>query len=194
MIDNLDFGTVDEYPTRYNYNYASSMYLDSNEGPQGAARAYTEETRHDKMEGCEPCAGYSSIYYDRCYAKKGNQCIGRSYPQCMRGDPHCPQLEGPKKQLYNTMDEGKIDKVPKDDDDMNKETFQNNFTPLSLASRQKEGMNNYKLNDQRIILIAIIFICAIMLVSNTINQRKKINHYPNSYTFIQDGFSPYLIY
>ena len=75
MIDNLDFGARDSYPSRYNYNYDSSMYLDSASSPQGAARAYTEDTRPDKMEGCEPCRGFSSIYYDKCYAKEGNQCI-----------------------------------------------------------------------------------------------------------------------
>ena len=185
MIDNLDYGARDSFPSAYNYNYASSMYLDDSHSPQGAARAYTEDTRPDKMDGCEPCKGFSSIYYDKCYAKEGNQCIGRSYPQCQRGDPYCTQMEQKQKQLYPP------DKIEEDEYIDEDDGYRDEFSKFSVKGKQKEKfeVGGYELTDQRVILIAIIFVCLIMLMNG---GSKKTDSLPYTYTFVQDGYSPYI--
>ena len=68
------------FPATSNYTYDTSVYMNDSASPNGYPRVYTENTRDDKIDGCEPCAGYSSAYYNRCYAQNGNQCLGRSYP------------------------------------------------------------------------------------------------------------------
>ena len=129
----------------------------------------------------------ASIYYDKCYAKEGNQCIGRSYPQCMRGDPHCTQMEEPRKILYDSEDENKkTDNILYDSED------ENNISKFSINGRQKESFSigDYELTDQRVILIAIIFVCLIMLMNGNL---KKGGHGHNNlkyaHTFIPGGYN-----
>ena len=165
MIDNLDYGIRDSFPSQYNYTYETSMYLNYSDSPQGRARAYTEETRDDKIKGCEPCKGFSSIYYDRCYATEGNQCTGRSYPQCQRTDPHCTQLLQQEKKLYPPSNE---------DDNINEE---GEYITESFNKEDKESfsLNGYTLTNQRILLIAIIIVCLMMLSNNSQKSRRNEN-------------------
>ncbi len=187
MIDNLDFGARDSYPSMYNYNYASSMYLDSSTSPQGAVRAYTEDTRASNMEGCEPCRGFSSVYYDKCYAKEGNQCVGRSYPQCQRGDPFCPQMGDKELTLYK-ISNGTSEVVDEDEDIL----YTDKFSQFSVGGKRKDNFSigDYEITDQRVILIAIIFVCLIMLMNG--NSKNKKTDLPYTYTFVGDGYSPYI--
>ena len=154
MADTLDFGVRDEYPSRFNYSYDTSMFLEDSSSPQGAVRAYTEETR----EGCEPCKGVSSIYYDGCYAKEGNQCVGRSYPQCQRADPHCTQMQQRKEKTYQVN-----------------QTAPDQHTKFAIGGKKKEGFSagDYEFTDRRMALILIIFVCVVILVINLYRGRRR---------------------
>ena len=153
MIDNLDFGARDEYPSRWNYNYASSMYLDDRKD-----RAYTEDTRNDQMDGCDPCNGYGSTYYDKCRIQEGDKCLSRTYPQCQRGYPNCPQvMENDDYPQSPTSNPGLLEKAS-----------------FNFSNKLKEAFSEFNSSDQRIILITIIIICVVMIIIN-ITKKKKPN-------------------
>ena len=153
MDDYLSIG-IDQYPGRENYNYDSSIYLDYAKGPLSFPRAYTEDTRNDKMKGCEPCAGFSSMYYDKCYAKEGNQCIGRPYPQCMRSDPHCPQLESPKINLY--------------EEDPPENTITETF-----SNYKKEAFGGNVDIDKKTMLIIILLLVVLVLLNDKKRNKQQ---------------------
>ena len=187
MIDDLDYGARDSYPGAYNYNYSTSLYLDSSSSKQGSARAYTEETRSDKMSGCEPCKGFSSLYYDNCHAKEGNQCTGRTYPHCQRTNPKYAQITSTDPILYNS--DGTVVKDNDVDDEVEYSDNFNKFTVHGGRKKEAFSVGDYEITDTRVVLIAIIFVCLIMLVNNN-TKKKKLQPHRYVYSFIQDGYSP----
>ena len=177
------------FPSTSNYTYDTSVYMNDSASPNGYPRVYTENTRDDDIKGCEPCGGYSSVYYNRCYAKDGNQCLGRSYPQCMRSDPQYPQLltsqpikyseEQTRPLGYQKYDH--VEEIPNPDQ----------YT----GGYKKEGffggsgtINGY---DKKTILI-ILMAFVILLLWNDNQKKARTLEFPYTYTFVRDGFSPYL--
>ena len=143
MFDSLEGPSI--FPSQFNYTYDTSIYLNNRNETNLYPRVYSDETRNDKMEGCEPCAGFGSIYYDECYAKEGNQCIGRSYPECQKTYPKCKQIE---------------EKIPKVYKEFNKEKFYSGG-----------GINNT--NNNIIIYIIILLLVCILLFNNKKKKNNK---------------------
>jgi|UniRef100_A0A6C0LKU1 hypothetical protein len=139
------------FPSASNYTYETSIYMNDRSDKNPYPRVYTEETRDKEIEDCEPCAGYSSQYYDKCYAKEGNQCIGRSYPQCMKTYPHCKQLQEETPILYKESGGGK-------------EGFFSSNNSNSL------------LTQDNLLLIVVAFIVCVLLFSN--NKKQKVFSIP----------------
>ncbi len=68
---------MDQYPSEFDYSYDYGIYLD--EEPEGDyIRGYSEDTRPNKMRGCQSCAGFSDIYYDKCNTNR-NQPYPRGF-------------------------------------------------------------------------------------------------------------------
>lgn len=177
------------FPSTSNYTYDTSVYMNDSASSNGYPRVYTENTRDDDIKGCEPCGGYSSVYYNRYYAGEGNQCLGRSYPQCMRSDPQYSQLLTNQPVKYSEEQsrpigyevKAPVEEIPNPDQ--------------YVGSMKKEGfldsgdtINGY---DKKTILIILLAFVVVLLWND--NQKKaRMLEFPYTYTFKRDGFSPFI--